>query len=178
MLKNLLIKIMPWSGVRTKSTETVSRRAFLVGAGAAIGAACLAPGWDMSQAAAAALTTAPSDHPVGQQPELAQYNPRENQQRRDDRRDNRMSRREIERECLRSKRFRHENRRLCESVAGRNDRRDDRRDNRRSRRDVERECLQSNRFRRNNPGLCDRVMGRNFGRQGTCITIGPIQVCE
>ena len=174
MLKNLLIKIMPWSGLKSKSTKTVSRRAFLLGAGAAIGAACLAPGWDMSHAAAAALNTAPSDHPVEMPVELAQYKMRENQQRREDRRDDRMSRRDIERECFQSKRFRRENRRLCDSVSGR----DDRRDNRRSRRDVERECLQSNRFRRNNPGLCDRVMGRNFGRQGTCITIGPIQVCE
>lgn len=57
-------------------------------------------------------------------------------------------------------------------------RRDDRGGRRVSRRDLERQCRRSKRFRRDNRRLCGQVTGRSFGRRGSCIQLGPLQICE
>jgi len=45
-----------------------------------------------------------------------------------------------------------------------------------SRREVRNLCRRDRSFRRRNRGLCERVAGR--GRPGSCVTIGPITVCD
>jgi len=57
-------------------------------------------------------------------------------------------------------------------------RRDDRGGRRVNRRDLERQCKRSKKFRRNNRGLCKQVTGRTFGSRGSCIQLGPLQICE
>jgi hypothetical protein len=46
------------------------------------------------------------------------------------------------------------------------------------RRELERRCRRDRRFRRENRRLCARATGRDFGRPGSCVRIGPVEICE
>ncbi|WP_052161211.1 hypothetical protein [Hoeflea sp. BAL378] len=139
--------------------EALSRRAFLFGGCAAIGAVYVASKIGVSAASAAGLAPLSTPEAGDAGVELAQY--RDDLQRRRD--DNGFRRRD-------DNGFRRDdNRRRW---------RDDRGPRRMSRRDVERECRQSNRFRHDNRQLCRQVTGRRLGRSGTCVQFGPLQICE
>ncbi|MCY0093344.1 hypothetical protein [Hoeflea ulvae] len=148
MLVTFLKKLMASSESKTTAQAALSRRKFILGAGAAFGSVYIA-----SQLGVSHVQASPAAGSTGVELDddlinLAQF--RDERNRRNDR-------------------------------GGRDDRgrgRDDRGGRRTSRRDLERQCRQSNRFRRDNRELCRRVSGRSFGRSGTCIQFGPLQVCE
>ena len=62
----------------------------------------------------------------------------------------------------------------------RESRREHRRERRYSRRELAHACRSDRRFRRDNRGLCARIEDRGFRgpRRGSCVTIGPVQICE
>ena len=126
MLKRLLKHFSVSLTAKHDDSEAMSRRSFLIGAGAVIGTAVVASGAGIGEVEAAALTSDPSTEPDEELIELAQLrrddrggrrrDDRGGRRRRDDRR---FSRRDLARQCRRSKRFRRNNRRLCNRVTGR-----------------------------------------------------------
>ncbi|MCY0092713.1 hypothetical protein [Hoeflea ulvae] len=152
MLNYLLRKMRLSVEAGHEACGTMSRRSFLAGAGTVIGTACISSSLGVADASAAPL---PAASPVDEDNdliELAQSRRREDERRRDDRGGRRRD--------------------------DRGRRRDDRGGRRHSRRDLERQCRRSKRFRRENRRLCNQVTGRTFGRRGSCIQIGPLQICE
>lgn len=47
-----------------------------------------------------------------------------------------------------------------------------------SRASLQSQCRRDSRFRRNNRDLCRRVMGMRPGRRGSCVSFGPVTICE
>ncbi len=158
MLKYLMRKLSAPAEVDQDARETISRRKFLVGACAVIGTACISSSVGVADASATSMPAAPSMDEDSDLVELAQSRRRDEDRRDRRRRDDRRDRR------------RRDDR-------GRR-RRDDRGGRRANRRDLERQCQRSRRFRRDNRRLCKQVTGRSFGRRGSCIQLGPLQICE
>jgi len=160
MIRKLLEKFTGFRESPTTATpEALSRRGFLLGACAAVGTVYVSSriGVDAVSAAAMPPLSPQEADDVGM--ELAQY--WDNQPRRRD--DDPRRRRDDDR----GRRYDDRGRRH-----------DNRRPKRTSRRDLERQCRQSKRFRSDNRQLCRQVTGRNFGRSGSCIQFGPLQICE
>jgi len=149
MLKYLMRKLSAPAEVDQDARETISRRKFLVGACAVIGTACISSSVGVADASATSMPAAPSMDEDSDLVELAQSRRRDEDRRDRRRRDDRGRRR-----------------------------RDDRGGRRANRRDLERQCQRSRRFRRDNRRLCKQVTGRSFGRRGSCIQLGPLQICE
>lgn len=112
----------------TAAPDALSRRKFLSGACAAMGAVYMASSIGIGEAEAASPAPHAPLHTDDVGAELVQFsdNMQPQGRRRDDpgrgrdgRRPQRMSRRDVERQCRQSRRFRDSNRHLCRQVTGR-----------------------------------------------------------